>query len=179
MKSALFFLAFFSATVSFAGESLNPPAEITETATVEQLVTVAYTNINMEINLSVLLNNRSIDQIHIKGKSYNKTFNTSDLKQGIVILSIGGDLVKLQSDNFDPLSGGSINMDYLKDKRTDTWERAEFTAAFNGEGHVALYQEAKLALCEIDHLNFEFSKSNIGLPKGVNSILGTCKASTF
>lgn len=179
MKYTLLFLALFSGTVSFADESLNSSEESFANASVEQLVTIAYTNINMEINLSVLLNNKSIDQIHIKGKAYNKTFNTSDLKKGLVILSIGGDLVKLQSDNFEPLSGGTINMDYLKDKKTDTWERAAFSAAFNPEGKVALYQESTFALCEVDHLNFEFSKSNIGLPKGVNSILGTCKATFF
>ena len=179
MKSTLLCLALFSGTVSFGDGFLNSSHESYETASVEQLVTVAYTNINMEINLSVLLNNKSIDQFHIQGKAYNKTFNTTDLKKGIVILSIGGDLVRLQSDDFEPLSGGTINMDYLKDKKTETWERSEFSAAFNHDGKVALYQEGPFSLCEIDHLNFEFSKSNIGLPKGVNSILGTCKSTAF
>jgi hypothetical protein len=177
MKKTLIIGLWLGAMTAFAEENIGPSNDAFESLAEEQLVTVAYTNMNMDINLSVILNNRSIDKIHIEGKAYNKLFNTSDLKKGIVILDIGGDLVKLQSDNFDPLLGGDINMDYLQDKKTNVWKRAEFSAAFNGGGKVALYQETGASICEIDYLNFEFAKNNLGLPKGVNSIKGTCLAS--
>ena len=179
MKSTLLILACFGGSISFAGESIAPFHGGFENTSLEQLVTIAHTNMNMDIHLSVLLNKKSIDFIHIKGKTFDKTFDTRDLKEGLVILNMGGDLVKLQSENFDPLSGGDINMDYLKDKKTGHWERAQFSVAYNQEEKVALYQENPFTLCEIDYLNFEFAKSNIGLPKGVNSIKGTCKTTTF
>lgn len=179
MKSTLLILACFGGSISFAGESIAPFHGGFESTSLEQLVTIAHTNMNMDIHLSVLLNKKSIDFIHIKGKTFDKTFDTRELKEGIVILNMGGDLVKLQSENFDPLAGGDINMDYLKDKKTGHWERAQFSVAYNQEEKVALYQENPFTLCEIDYLNFEFAKSNIGLPKGVNSIKGTCKTTNF
>lgn len=143
-------------------------------ASEEQFVTVAHTNMGMDINLSVIINSNRIEQIHIKGKNYDDTFNTADLGAGVVLLKIGGDLVKLQSDNWNPLTGGDINMDFLQDKKTGKWLRATFQAAYNPAKKVALFQVQNGAPCEISYLDFEFSKNSLGLPKGVNSITGTC-----
>jgi len=155
-------------------DSLTVLEDVEFNATIEQLVTVAHTNMGMDINLSVIITNQSIDQLHIKGKNYDDTFNTSDLATGVVILNIGGDLVKLQSNNWNSLTGGEINMDFLQDKKAGKWARTRFQAKYNDLQKVALFQSENNQLCEIDYLNFEFAKNGLGLPKGVNSITGTC-----
>jgi hypothetical protein len=166
MKAIIFASMLLTSAVAVAEDSSLAP--------LEQHVVVAHTNMNMDINLSVILNDKSIDQIHIKGKAYDETYATADLKEGVVILNFGSDLVKLQSDNFKPLIGGDINMEYLKDKKTGNWETAEFRAGYNKLGKVALYQNDGFTECEIDYLTFDFAKNAIGIPKGVNSIIGTC-----
>jgi hypothetical protein len=166
MKALLFVSALLTTSVA--------SAEDFSLAQTEQQVVVAHTNMNMDINLSVILNGKSIDLIHIKGKAYDEKYETSKLKEGIVILNFGSDLVKLQSDNFMPLTGGNINMEYLKDKRAGKWETSEFRAGYNQAGKVALYQNNGFKECEVDYLTFDFAKNAIGIPKGVNSIVGTC-----